>query len=119
FRYLVGTRLCFADGTPDIVAYPSDREAYGRLCKLLSIGNLRGEKGAPILHFDDLASGLSGSKVVNLKAEDFTLGQLFIVMVDDTDWVRSEKVLAALAAQAPGRVWVGGACRFDGEDRAR
>src|SRR5690348_11865978 len=35
FRYLVGTRLVFADGTPDIVAYPTDRAAYGRLCKLL------------------------------------------------------------------------------------
>ena len=32
FRYLVGVRLCFADGTPDIVAYPSNRNAYGRLC---------------------------------------------------------------------------------------
>jgi len=53
FRYFVGTRLCFADGTPDIVAYPSDRDAYGRLCKLISVGNLRGEKGAPLLHFSD------------------------------------------------------------------
>jgi DNA polymerase III alpha subunit len=27
FRYLVGLRLCFADGTPDIIAYPTDRVA--------------------------------------------------------------------------------------------
>src|SRR4051794_31874756 len=39
FRYLVGVRLCFADGTPDIVAYPSTRQAYGRLCQLLTLGN--------------------------------------------------------------------------------
>ena len=26
FRYLVGARLCFADGTPDIIAYPTDRD---------------------------------------------------------------------------------------------
>src|SRR5690606_12129378 len=25
FRYVVGVRLAFADGTPDIIAYPSDR----------------------------------------------------------------------------------------------
>src|SRR5690606_18454904 len=25
FRYLVGVRLCFADATPDILAYPADR----------------------------------------------------------------------------------------------
>jgi DNA polymerase III alpha subunit len=41
FRYVVGTRLVFVDGTPDIIAYPSDRAAYGRLCKLLTTGNLR------------------------------------------------------------------------------
>jgi error-prone DNA polymerase len=119
FRYLVGTRLCFADGTPDIVAYPTDREAYGRLCKLISIGNLRGEKGAPILHLGDLAPGLSGAGVVDFGAEDFTPGQQFILMADETDWVRSEAVLAALAAHAPGQVWVGAACRFGGDDRAR
>jgi len=45
FRYLVGVRLCFSDGTPDIIAYPSDRSAYGRLCKLLTLGNKRGKKG--------------------------------------------------------------------------
>ena len=57
FRYLVGTRLVFADGTPDIVAYPTDREAYGRLCKLLSIGNLRERqprRGNAKLFFTDL-----------------------------------------------------------------
>ena len=31
FRYVVGTRLCFSDGTPDILAYPTDRAAFGRL----------------------------------------------------------------------------------------
>ena len=119
FRYLVGTRLCFSDGTPDIVAYPTDREAYGRLCKLISIGNLRGEKGAPLLRFSDLAPSLSDQKIVGLQAEDFTIGQLFILMADESDWTRSESVLQALARQAPGRVWVGGACRYNGEDRAR
>ena len=54
FRYLVGVRLCFSDGTPDIVTYPTDRTAYGRLCKLLTVGNKRGEKGNPDLKFDDL-----------------------------------------------------------------
>jgi error-prone DNA polymerase len=121
FRYLVGTRLCFADGTPDIVAYPTDRNAYGRLCKLLSIANLRKEsdKGAPILEFGDLAPALSASRIVDLSAEDFTLGQLFILMPDEDDWERTETTLHALAARAPGRVWIGAACRFGGDDRAR
>src|SRR5690242_10015528 len=45
FRYLVGVRLVFTDGTPDIVAYPTDRAAYGRLCLLLTTGNRRAPKG--------------------------------------------------------------------------
>ncbi len=121
FRYLVGTRLCFADGTPDIVAYPADRDAYGRLCKLLSMGNLRkdSEKGSARLFFDDLAPALSRSTVVDLKAEDFTLGQLFIVMPAEDDWAGTEAALRALSAHCPGRVWLGAACRFGGSDRAR
>jgi len=121
FRYLVGTRLCFADGTPDIVAYPSDRDAYGRLCKLLSIGNLRkeSEKGNSKLFFGDLAPALSAAKVVEIGTEDFTVGQLFILMPDETDWIGTETKLRALAIQCPGRVWLGAACRFGGSDRAR
>src|SRR5678810_474878 len=31
-KLLIGTRLVFIDGTPDILIYPRDRAAYGRLC---------------------------------------------------------------------------------------
>ena len=31
-RLLIGSRLVFIDGTPDILVYPRDRAAYGRLC---------------------------------------------------------------------------------------
>ncbi len=30
-RALTGCRLDFVDGTPSLIVYPSDREAYGRL----------------------------------------------------------------------------------------
>lgn len=119
FRYLVGTRICFADGTPDVIAYPTDRDAYGRLCKLISIGNQHGEKGAAKLEFGDLAPGLSPNTVVDLGAEDFTEGQLFILIPDENDWELSETTLKRLAAKAPGRVWIAGACRFGGNDRER
>src|SRR5262249_670165 len=52
--YHPGTRLVFADGTPDILAYPRDRPAWGRLCRLLTRGNLRAEKGECILYRGDL-----------------------------------------------------------------
>src|SRR5580704_10928968 len=40
-RLAVGARLAFADGTPDILAYPRDRTAWGRLTRLLSRGKRR------------------------------------------------------------------------------
>ncbi|RJF74257.1 error-prone DNA polymerase [Rhodopseudomonas palustris] len=53
-KLLIGTRLCFIDGTPDLLAYPTDRAAYGRLCRLLSAGKLRADKGECHLTFADL-----------------------------------------------------------------
>jgi len=120
FRYLVGVRLCFADGTPDIIAYPGDRAAYGRLCKLLTLGNQRGEKGKPRLVFSDLlGAGLPDERDEMGPVEDFSQGQLFILMPDEEDWALNAAVLAQLAGAAPDRVWVAGVPRFDGEDRAR
>ena len=115
FRYLVGVRLCFSDGTPDIVAYPSDRAAYGRLCKLLTLGNKRGEKGAPELRFDDLFASTDPEHDQCHYAE----GQLFILIPQEGDWGLTERTLERLAQEAPGRVWVAGVARFDGGDRAR
>jgi error-prone DNA polymerase len=37
-KLAVGARLVFADDTPDILAYPRDRAAWGRLTRLLSLG---------------------------------------------------------------------------------
>src|SRR5207302_1406137 len=42
-KLIVGTRLVFADGTPDILAYPQNRAAWGRLTRLLTVGKSRGE----------------------------------------------------------------------------
>src|SRR5215510_3733395 len=39
-RLLAGTRLVTADGF-EVLAYPTDRAAYGRLCRLLSAGNIK------------------------------------------------------------------------------
>ncbi len=54
FRLVVGARLVFADGTPDIIAYPVNRQGWGRLTRLLSAGNLRAQKGDCILELQDL-----------------------------------------------------------------
>jgi len=58
FRLATGTRLVFVDGTPDIVAYPGSRHGWGRLTRLLTIGNRRAVKGDCILCLDDLLGHL-------------------------------------------------------------
>jgi error-prone DNA polymerase len=54
FKLVTGARLVFADGTPDIIAYPETRHGWGRLCRLLSTGNLRADKGDCVLRLEDL-----------------------------------------------------------------
>ena len=58
-----GARLAFIDGTPDMLAYPRDRAAYGRLCRLLTTGNLRAPKGECHLRLDDLLEHGEGLQV--------------------------------------------------------
>jgi DNA polymerase III alpha subunit len=67
-RYHPGARLVFADGTPDILAYPRDRPAWGRLCRLLTRGNLRAEKGDCLLELADLLDHSDGLELVLMPA---------------------------------------------------
>jgi error-prone DNA polymerase len=65
-KLLIGSRIVFIDGTPDILVYPRDREAYGRLCQLLTLGK-RGdetEKGECLLKLDDLLEFAQGQLLV-------------------------------------------------------
>jgi error-prone DNA polymerase len=59
-----GTRLVFCDGTPDILAYPESRAAWGRLTKLLTLGKRRTEKGECVLRRDDLLAHADGLNLV-------------------------------------------------------
>jgi error-prone DNA polymerase len=52
-------RLDLLDG-PSLLAYPTDREAYGRLSALLTKGNLRAEKGKCHLHKADVYEHAKG-----------------------------------------------------------
>ncbi|MGP9820362.1 error-prone DNA polymerase [Salinarimonas sp. NSM] len=65
-RLAVGARLAFADGTPDILAYPRDRAAWGRLCRLLTLGKSRAPKGSCALHRDDLLERADGLQLIVL-----------------------------------------------------
>jgi DNA-directed DNA polymerase III PolC len=67
-RYHPGARLVFADGTPDVLAYPRDRAGWGRLCRLLTLGNRRAAKGDCILHRNDLLAHVEGLELIAMEA---------------------------------------------------
>ncbi len=93
--YHPGARLVFADGTPDILAYPRDRPAWGRLCGLLTRGNLRAQKGDCILYYDDLLDHVDGLELVVMEASTWELSSLPLLR-------RSASLPAPMQAEAAG-----------------
>ncbi len=70
-RLVVGCRLDLQDGM-SILVYPTDRAAYSRLTRLLTLGKSRGGKDNCILHIEDVAlyaEGLIGILVPDLADE--------------------------------------------------
>src|SRR3954447_25428134 len=105
-KLLVGSRLVFIDGTPDILAYPHDRRAYGRLCRLLSKGKLAAEKGECHLRFADLAEFSEGLLLVLVPAYRFT-----------ADDVTSQ--LNALRGLPAEGIWLAASPFHRGDDKRR
>jgi error-prone DNA polymerase len=62
-KFLVGTRLVTIDGF-EVVAYPTDRAAYGRLCKLITAGNLTAKKGECHLTFEQILNASAGQILI-------------------------------------------------------
>jgi error-prone DNA polymerase len=58
-RLVVGCRLDLSDGA-GLLLFPSNRPAYSRLCRLLTIGKARAGKGACDLAVDDLLGHAEG-----------------------------------------------------------
>ncbi|HEV7246199.1 MAG TPA: error-prone DNA polymerase [Shinella sp.] len=76
-RLVVGCRLDLSDGM-SILVYPTDRQAYSRLTRLLSLGKSRGGKGKCILDLADAEAYSEGliAVLVPDEADDVCAGQL-------------------------------------------
>jgi len=130
-RLLVGCRLVFVDGTPDILVYPTDRAAYGRLCRLLSEGKARAAKGECILTLDDLLAWQEGlllavvpppprprrSNNDPLKKAWNNKNSLQGVLREDKADLRA--TLVRLRTIAPDRVWLAAAMPHRGDDQRK
>ena len=69
-KFIVGARLDLQDA-PSLLVYPRDRAAYGRLCRLLTLGQRRAEKGHCTLFLDDVAAHAEGLICIVLPPDDF------------------------------------------------
>ena len=99
FKLVVGARLVFDDGTPDIIAYPATRHGWGRLTRMLTIGNRRTRKGDCVMKLENLL----------IHCEDMVL----IAMATAKD----EFILRRLKKAAPDSLWLGATMPRGGSDR--
>jgi error-prone DNA polymerase len=103
-KLLVGTHLVTVDGFESL-AYPTDRKAYGRLCRLLTQGNLKAKKGECHLTFEEILAASEGQMLIVLPPE--RLSAAFV------------ERLATLARAAPERSFLAGVHRYRGNEPRR
>jgi len=121
FRLAIGARLVFCDGAPDILSFPRDRAAYGRLTRLLTRGNSRAQKGACLLRIGDLLEAAQGQQLIVMAASTFDekdgAKQAATIYPDlgdaglyDTNHVErsdgASRLLERLREAANGRIWL-------------
>src|SRR5215510_7478838 len=110
-KLLIGSRIVFIDGTPDILVYPRDRAAYGRLCQLLT----RGKRGSDI---ERIEKGECHLKLSDLL--DFAEGQLLILSLPHRfDAAQAQKVLEKLRDSRADGVWLAASLIYRGDDKRR
>ncbi len=103
-RLAVGARLALTDA-PDILCYPENRAAWGRLCRLLSLGKGRAVKGDCILHFADVL--------------EFAEGQIFIVVPPADLNAAFNAWLPMAAAKLRGQIYLAAVRRYAFDDAIR
>jgi error-prone DNA polymerase len=104
-RALTGCRLDFADETPSLLCYPSDREAFGRLTRLLTVGQLRGNKGECHLFWEDFLQHAEG--------------QLALIVPPTQLDEAFESHLKQMAGELRGRVWLAANRAYAAQDLKR
>ena len=103
-RLIVGARLELAGGT-GLLAFPTDRAAYGRLCRLITLGRRRAPKGECHLARRDVFAHGAGHIFVALPPK--RLDAAFAT------WLR------ALAGRFPGACYLAAHHLYRGDDARR
>jgi len=108
-RLLVGARLVFGDGTPDILAYPVNREAYGNLSRLITTGKMRSGKGECNITLHDLLTWHDGLLLILMPPRQFSRRNMQVCGT----------VLHQLITKAPGRVRLAASMLYGQSDRGK
>ena len=103
-RLIPAARLVFTEGV-EMVALAGARAGWGHLCRMLSAGRLRAEKGTSHLYLSDLADDVAGVQFILLAPDRVAAG-----------WRRH---VAALVRVHGARMHLALAPRYDGEDVRR
>ncbi len=132
-RLIVGARLDLEDA-PSLICYPTDRSAYGRLCRLLSLGQGRAKKGQCSLRLADVAEHAEGQIFIALAPDDWdwretarasASGQIvrFNAASEQNEALPPQTFETSLArikaALSPAPLYLAASHRYRGDDRAR
>ncbi len=133
FKILIGCRLTFLDGA-ELIVYPRDRAAYGRLCRLLSIGKSGIEAGPENLpplwgrtHAFDPTRGegkedripKAETRLTFDQAADLCEGMIALARAPEIIDEAFEARLAAWRQAWPDDLYLAAAPLHRGDDRAR
>jgi error-prone DNA polymerase len=120
-RVVPGARLLFIDGSPDVLAYPKDRAAYGRLCRILTEGNSRAPKGECWLILKDLLDRGEGLQIVALPSSSPKDGGKNVSLLQgykeklDYKEMDEDDAVVRLREVFGKRLWIGASLTY-GED---
>ncbi|OHV80758.1 error-prone DNA polymerase [Rhizobium sp. LCM 4573] len=103
-----GARLIFSDDTPEILAFPQNRQGWGHLCRLLSAGNLRTEKGNCRLYETDLMEW--GDEMMLAFVPNRS------VLDDPAGWARLEDCLVRFRKRFRHKLYIVLSPLYDGRD---
>jgi error-prone DNA polymerase len=114
-RLVVGARLSFRDATPDLLCYPRDRAAWGRLTRLLTVGKGRVPHGDT----SDAAKATNRCFLHYADLLEHGEGQILLVVAPDCLDGDFRANVQRLKQDFRGRAYIAANRRYRGDDASR